>query len=79
MDINVLRGLITLGLLIAFLAICVYAWSSRNRQRFDETARQILDDTDESPTLKAGQSSSTRADSAQSGSASHLHHQPNAG
>ncbi len=44
MDINVLRGLLTLAFLIAFLAIVFYAWSSKNRQRFDEAARLPLDE-----------------------------------
>ena len=47
MDINVLRGLLTLAFLIAFLAIVFYAWSSRNRQRFDDCLLYTSDAADE--------------------------------
>ncbi len=39
MDINVLRGLITLATMLAFLGICVWAYSSRNKSRFEEDAQ----------------------------------------
>lgn len=39
MDINTLRGLGTVFALIAFLGICYWAYSARNKQRFDEAAR----------------------------------------
>jgi cytochrome c oxidase cbb3-type subunit 4 len=44
MDVNTVRGLLTLAFLIAFVAIVFYAWSGRNRQRFDEAARLPLDE-----------------------------------
>jgi cytochrome c oxidase cbb3-type subunit 4 len=39
MDINVLRGLITLATMLSFLGICAWAYSSRNKSRFEEDAR----------------------------------------
>jgi len=39
MDINLLRSLITVVTLIVFLGIVAWAWSGRNKARFDEAAR----------------------------------------
>ncbi|HMN21869.1 MAG TPA: cbb3-type cytochrome c oxidase subunit 3 [Ottowia sp.] len=39
MDINVLRGIITVVTLLVFLGIVAWAWSGRNKTRFDEAAR----------------------------------------
>jgi cytochrome c oxidase cbb3-type subunit 4 len=44
MDVNTVRGLLTLAFLVAFLAIVLYAWSGRNRQRFDEAAQLPFDE-----------------------------------
>ena len=44
MDQNFLRGLITVLSLACFVAIAVWAYSSRNRERFDEAARLPLSD-----------------------------------
>lgn len=44
MDVNTVRGLLTLAFLVAFVAIVLYAWSGRNRQRFDEAAQLPLDE-----------------------------------
>jgi len=38
MDLNTVRGLLTLVFLIAFIAIVCYAWSAGNRKRFDDAA-----------------------------------------
>lgn len=38
MDINTLRGVATLLAFSAFLGICLWAFSSRNKPRFDEAA-----------------------------------------
>lgn len=38
MDINDLRGLSTVFAMLAFLAVCVWAYSSKRKQRFDEAA-----------------------------------------
>ena len=39
MDINLLRSIVTVVALIAFIGIVVGAWSDRNRARFEEAAR----------------------------------------
>jgi cytochrome c oxidase cbb3-type subunit 4 len=44
MDITTLRSLVTLTLLLVFVGIVAWAWSGRNRQRFDEAARLPFDD-----------------------------------
>ncbi len=39
MDINLLRSIVTVVALVAFIGIVIWAWSSRNKARFDEAAR----------------------------------------
>jgi cytochrome c oxidase cbb3-type subunit IV len=39
MDINDLRSIVTLLLFVAFIGIVAWAWSRRNKTRFDEAAR----------------------------------------
>lgn len=39
MDINVLRGIITVVTLVTFIGIVAWAWSGRNKAGFDEAAR----------------------------------------
>lgn len=39
MDINTLRSIVTVISLLVFLGIVAWAWSRRNRERFDEAAR----------------------------------------
>jgi len=38
MDLNTLRGLTTLLVMFAFLGICWWAYSSRNKERFEQDA-----------------------------------------
>lgn len=38
MDINTLRGLATLFVMIAFIGICIWAYSGRRKSSFDEAA-----------------------------------------
>ena len=47
MDINVLRGIIAAVSLVVFLGIVIWAWSSRQRKRFDEASRLPFDERDE--------------------------------
>lgn len=47
MDITLIRGLVTLFLLISFLAIVAYAWSGKNKARFDEAAQLPLNEPNE--------------------------------
>ena len=44
MDINTLRSVVTVISLLAFLGIVAWAWSRRNRERFDEAARLPFQD-----------------------------------
>ena len=38
MDINTLRSIATVMALVVFIGIVVWAWSGRNKERFDEAA-----------------------------------------
>lgn len=38
MDINTLRGLFTALALVAFVGVCIWAWSSKRKRSFDEAA-----------------------------------------
>ncbi len=44
MDIGVIRGLITLVLMVAFLAMVVIVWSRRRSAEFESAARLPLED-----------------------------------
>ncbi len=44
MDINTIRGLITLVLLLAFVAMALWLASPRSKHRFDAVARLPLED-----------------------------------
>ena len=46
MEIDTLRGLGTVFAMIAFLGICVWAYSSKRKKRFDEAANLPFDDED---------------------------------
>ena len=39
MDINTLRSIVTVVAFVVFIGIVIWAWSGRNRARFDEAAR----------------------------------------
>lgn len=52
MDINTFRGLITLLLMILFLALVVWTFSSRRRRDFEEAANLPLGDDDKPPVEK---------------------------
>jgi len=52
MDINTFRGLITLVLMILFLALVVWAFSSRRRRDFEEAAKLPLGDDEQPPVEK---------------------------
>ena len=46
MDINDLRGLSTLFLMIAFIGVWIWAWSGKRKRAFDEAANlPFADDT----------------------------------
>ncbi|TQV84835.1 cbb3-type cytochrome c oxidase subunit 3 [Exilibacterium tricleocarpae] len=44
MDINTLRGLSTVLVMIAFVGVCWWAFSPRRKQRFKEAANLPFDD-----------------------------------
>lgn len=47
MDINTLRGLATVFALIAFVSVCLWAYSSRRKKDFDSAANlPFADDVD---------------------------------
>jgi cytochrome c oxidase cbb3-type subunit IV len=46
MDLNFVRGLITLVLFLLFIALCLWAWSGRRRADFDAAARLPFDESD---------------------------------
>ena len=54
MDAGFMHGLWTVLLLVAFVAIVAWAWSSRRRQDFDEAARLPLEEDDVVPTEDRG-------------------------
>jgi cytochrome c oxidase cbb3-type subunit 4 len=46
MDPGVLRGIGTLVLMLSFVALCIWAYSPRQKSRFDQAARLPLDEDD---------------------------------
>jgi cytochrome c oxidase cbb3-type subunit 4 len=46
MDINTLRGLVAALSLALFVGIVLWAWSSRQRARFDEASRLPFNERD---------------------------------
>jgi cytochrome c oxidase cbb3-type subunit 4 len=44
MDINDLRGILTAIIFIAFIGICVFAWSSRRKKDYDAQAALPLEE-----------------------------------
>ena len=46
MDINFLRGLITVLSLVVFVGIVLWAWSGRQRKRFEEASRLPFEERD---------------------------------
>ncbi|HPF28225.1 MAG TPA: cbb3-type cytochrome c oxidase subunit 3 [Steroidobacteraceae bacterium] len=51
MDIGTVRGLITGALIVLFLALVVWAFSSKRKEQFDRAARTALE---EDETLEKG-------------------------
>lgn len=45
----VLESIWTLVLLVVFVAIVIWAWSSKRKKAFDEAARMALDDEGDAP------------------------------
>jgi len=47
MDIDLLRAVVTVVLFVLFVALCVWAWSSRRRADFEAAALLPFDSEDE--------------------------------
>lgn len=47
MDINDLRSIFTVLVVVMFVSIVVWAYSSKRKESFDEAANLALDDEDE--------------------------------
>ncbi len=55
MDINIIRGIATLLALLAFLGVVWWAYSGKNKERFEEDALlPFADDVSEAPTSGDG-------------------------
>jgi len=46
LDFEVLSGAVTVLWLLAFIALCLWAWSGRRRKAFDAAARLPFDESD---------------------------------
>ena len=46
MDINIIRGVLTIVLIIAFLGLVVWAWSSKRKETFDKLSQIPLEEDD---------------------------------
>lgn len=46
MDINTIRAVLTIILMIAFLGIVFWAWSSKRKETFDELSQMPLEEDD---------------------------------
>ena len=53
MELPTVRGLLTLVLMLAFIGVVIWTWSSKRKKDFEEAARLPLDD-DESAEDKPG-------------------------
>lgn len=59
-DINTLRGLSTLLALIAFIAVCIWAYSRRRKQDFEQAADlPFADEQQDSPPAQAESTASS--------------------
>lgn len=56
MDMGLFRGVLTLVLLVLFIALCVWSFSKRRRTEYDAAARVPLQD-DERPPIENSQES----------------------
>ena len=54
MDINTLRGLATIVVLVTFITICIWAYSSKRKRDFDEAANLPFADEDDQGDRKDG-------------------------
>ncbi|WP_251358161.1 cbb3-type cytochrome c oxidase subunit 3 [Kangiella sp. TOML190] len=57
MDMNILRGIITLVVMILFIVICVLVYSKRNKKKYEQAARMVLDAEADETSIDEGQQS----------------------
>lgn len=53
MDMTLIRSVFTVLMFVIFLGICWWAYSSRNKKKFDEYARMALEDEDANTNKKS--------------------------
>jgi len=53
--IGLVRGMITLSLLLLFIGLAVWAWSGRRKDLFDRMAQLPLDDDDSTDEIRGRQ------------------------
>lgn len=58
-----LSGIFTVLTMLAFAAVVLWAWDSRNKARFDEAARLPLDEDEVPPVSRATRADNERGDS----------------
>jgi cytochrome c oxidase cbb3-type subunit 4 len=46
MDINIIRAVLTIILIIAFLGLVIWAWSSKRKDTFDKLSQMPLEEDD---------------------------------
>jgi cytochrome c oxidase cbb3-type subunit 4 len=46
MEINTIRGALTIILIIAFMGLVVWAWSSKRKETFDKLSQMPLEEDD---------------------------------
>jgi cytochrome c oxidase cbb3-type subunit 4 len=46
MDINTIRGVLTIVLIIAFLGLVIWAWSGKRKETFDKLSQVPLEEDD---------------------------------
>ncbi len=46
MDINTIRGVLTIVLIIAFLGLVVWTWSGKRKETFDKLSHMPLEEDD---------------------------------
>lgn len=46
MDINTIRGALTIILIIAFLGLVLWAWSGKRKETFDKLSQMPLEEDD---------------------------------
>ncbi|MDQ1302744.1 MAG: cytochrome c oxidase cbb3-type subunit [Pseudomonadota bacterium] len=56
MDPGLLRGVFTVLMLVLFIGICIWAWSSRQKPTFDAAAQLPLESDDKPPPEPADRS-----------------------